>query len=73
MLSHCVKCKNNTVNKSPKVSMTSNVKMMLLAKCAGCNSKYSRVIKEQEASKLLSKLEIRTPLSKISLLGDILT
>ena len=29
-------------------------------------------IKEQEASELLSNLELKTPLSKIPLLGDIL-
>ena len=45
---------------------------MLLSKCAVCGSKISRVIKEQEANRLLSSLGLRTPLSKIPLLGDIL-
>ena len=35
-------------------------------------SKESRDIKEQEASGLLSSLGIKTPLSKIPLLGNIL-
>ena len=36
------------------------------------NNKKSRFIKEQEANGLLSELGIRTPLSKIPLMGDIL-
>ena len=42
---------------------------MLLAKCAVCNSKKSKFIKEQETSGLLSSLGINTPLNKILLLG----
>ena len=45
---------------------------MILSKCAICNSKKSRFIKNQEAKGLLSKLGIKTPLSKILILGDIL-
>ena len=33
---------------------------MLLSKCAGCHSKKSKFIKEQEARRLLSSLGIRT-------------
>ena len=42
---------------------------MMLSKCAICNNKKSRFIKEQEAKGLLSNLGIRTPLSKIPLLN----
>ena len=45
---------------------------MILSKCAICNSKKSRFIKRQEAKGLLSKLGIKTRLSKIPILGDIL-
>ena len=45
---------------------------MLLSKCAICDSKKSRFIKNQEAKGLLSNLGIRTPLSKVPILGDIL-
>ena len=45
---------------------------MILSKCAICGSKISKFIKHQEAKKLLSKLGIKTPLSKIPILGDIL-
>ena len=45
---------------------------MLLSKSAICNSKKSRFIKNQDAKGLLRNLGIRTPLSKVSILGDIL-
>ena len=37
-----------------------------------CCSKKSKFIKKQEAKGLLSNLGIRTPLSKIPILGDVL-
>ena len=45
---------------------------MLLSKCAVCESKKLKFIKDQEASGFLSSLGIKTPLSKISLLGPLL-
>ena len=45
---------------------------MVLSKCAVCGSKKSRFIKNQEAKELLSNLGVRTPLSKVPKLGDIL-
>ena len=45
---------------------------MLLSKCATCGSKKSRFMKEQEAKGILSSLGLKTTLSKIPLLGDIL-
>ena len=44
----------------------------MLSKCTVCGSKKSKFIKEQQAKGLLSNLGIRTPLNKITLLGDIL-
>ena len=72
MESYCLKCKKYTKNINPQVFSTSNGKMMILSKCAICGSKKSRLIKKQEAKGLLSKLGIKTPLSKVPLLGDIL-
>ena len=66
------KCKKNTESINPKVSKTSNGKTIILSRCAVCNSKKSKSIKEQQAEGLLSNLGIRTPLNKIPLLGDIL-
>ena len=45
---------------------------MILSKCAIWGSKKTKFIKKQEASGLLSKLGIKTALSKIPLLGDAL-
>ena len=45
---------------------------MLLSKCAVCGSKKLKFIKEQEASRLLSSLGIKTPLSEIPLVGPLL-
>ena len=47
-------------------------RIMLLSKCAVYDSKKSKFIKQQEASGLLSSLGIKTPLSKIPLLGPVL-
>ena len=72
MLSYCLKCKKNTESINPKGSKTSNGKTMVLSKCVICGSKESNFIKVQQPKGLLSNLGIRTPLSKIPLLGDIL-
>ena len=45
---------------------------MILSKSAKCGSKKSIFTKNQEAKGLLSNLSIRTPLSKVPVLGDIL-
>ena len=45
---------------------------MILSKCAICGSKKSRFIKNQEAKGLLSNLGLKTPLSKVPVLGNIL-
>ena len=62
----------NTESIDQKVSATSNGKTMTLSKCAICGSKKSKFIEKQEAKGLLSNLGIRTPLSKIPLLGKVL-
>ena len=72
MKSYCLKCRKNTEKINPKVSKTSNGKTMVLSKCAICDSKKSRFIKNQAAKGLLSNICDRTPLSKAPILGDIL-
>ena len=59
----------NTECKNPKVVKTKNRGIMLLSKCALCDSKKSKFIKEEEASGLLSSLGIKTLLGKIPLVG----
>ena len=72
MKSYYLKCKKDTENINPRVSNTSNGKTVLLLKCAKCGSKKSRFIKNYKAKGLLSNLGIRTPLSKVPILDDIL-
>ena len=71
MKSYCLKCRKDTENINPRVSNTSDGRTMILSKYAICGSKKSR-FKNQEAKGRLSNLGIRTPLSKVPLLGDIL-
>ena len=70
MLSYCLKCRKNTENKNPKV--VKNGDIVLLTNCLGWNSKNSKVIKDQEASGLLSSLGIKILLSKTPLVGPFL-
>ena len=72
MLPYCLKCKKNTESINPSVSATSNGRTMILSKCAICGSTKSNFIKNQKAKGLLSSLGIRTALSKIPLLDDVL-
>ena len=69
---YCLKCSKHTETKNTKVVRTRNGKIMLLSKYAVCDSRKSKFIKEQEASWLLSSLEIKTSLSKIYLVGALL-
>ena len=71
MESYCMKCKKYRKNINSRVLGTSNGKAMILSKCTRCGSKKSRFSKNQEAKGLLSNLGLRTPLSKIPVLGDI--
>ena len=72
MESYCLKCKKYTKNINPQVSSTSNGKLMIISKCAICGSRKSKFIKKQDAKGLLSNLSIKTSLSKMPVLGDIL-
>ena len=73
MLSYyCLKCRKNVESKNPKVAKTKNGRIMLLSKCAVCDSKKSKFIKEQGASGLLSSFGIKIPLTKIALVGPLL-
>ena len=72
MKSYCLKSRKDTENINPRVSNASNGRKTILSKCAICGSKRSRFIKNQEATGLLRNLGIRTPLSKVPILSDIL-
>ena len=64
MKTYCGSCKKNTANKNFSARTKQN-RLMLVSNCAICGKKKLRLIKNQEASRLLNKLGIRTPLSNI--------
>ena len=68
MKSCCLKCRKYTESINPQVSSARNCKMMILSKCTICNIRKSKFINKQEAKGLLSKLGVKTPLSKIPIL-----
>ena len=72
MKSYCLKYRKDTENINPRVSKTNNGRKMVLSKCAICSSKKSRFIENHKAKGLLNNLGIRTQLSKISILDDLL-
>ena len=72
MLSYCLKCRKNTESKSPKVVKTKTRRIMLLSKCEVHDSKKLKFIKEQEASRLLSSLGIKTPSTSLSMSSFVL-
>ena len=67
-----MKRRKNTESKNPKAIITKPRRIMLLSKCAVCDSKKSKFIKQQEVSGLSSSLGIKAPLTKIPLLGPLL-
>ena len=67
-----MKCKKDNEYINGGVSNTSKGKTMLLSKYTKCRNKKSRFIENQEVKGLLINLGIRTPLSKVPLLSEIL-
>ena len=67
-----VSCKKNIANKNSILKKTKQNSLILVSNCVICSKKKYRSIKNQETSGLLSKLEIRTSLSNVPLIGDIL-
>ena len=72
MKPYCLKCRTDTENINPKVSNTSNSKTIKLSNGAICDGKKSRFFKHKETQGLLSKLGVKTPVSKAPLLGNFL-
>ena len=69
MLLYCLKCLKNAESKNPKVARTKSGR---ISKCAMCDSKKSKFIKDQEASGLLISLGTKISLSKVPLVGPLL-
>ena len=66
MKSYCLKCRKDTEHINPRVSNTSNDRTMIR------NEQKSRFIKDQKAKGLLSNFSVRTPISKVPILDNIL-
>ena len=72
MLSYCLKCRKNKQSKNPEVMKTENGRIMLLWKCAVCDSKKSKFIKVEEPTGLSNSLGKKAPLRKIPLIDPLL-
>ena len=72
MKSYCLKWGKDTENINSRISNTTYGKTMSLWKCAVSESKKSIFIKKQEVQAILSNFGLKTPLSKVPLLGDVL-
>ena len=68
VMDHYLKCRKNTESKNAKITTTKNGRIILLSKCALCDSKKSKYIKQQEASGFLSSLGIKAPWLKFAVL-----
>ena len=66
---YCLKCRKDTENINPRVLNTINGRKTILSNCAIYGIKKSRFIKYQEEKGLLSNIGVRTPLSKVPILG----
>ena len=73
MDSYCVKCKKRTAYiGKPKLIRTKNNRYILKGQCSICKTNKTRFVSKKEGNGLLSMLGIKTPLSKIPILGDII-
>ena len=71
-MSYCFKCRKNKESKNSKAVGTKSGRIMLLSKCAMCDSKRMKFIKKEETSISLSSLGIKAPLNKIPFLSPLL-
>ena len=67
MKSYCLKCRKDTKNIKPKISNTSNGQYVVVK-----NQDLLKSKKQKEYQGIRTNLGIRTPLSKLLLLGDFL-
>ena len=70
MLSHCLKCRNDTESKNLEVVKTKNGRIMLLSKFSLCNSKKIDI--SNRTRSLLYRLRLKIPLGKVSFLDLLL-
>ena len=66
---YCLVCRKYTKNNNPQIVRNRQNRLMIQSNCATSGSKKSRFIKKLQAMGILSNLDIKTALSKISLLN----
>ena len=71
METYCVSCNKNIANKNSRVRRTKKNRLMLISNRVACDKKKLSFMKNQEASRLSSKLAIKTSLSHIPLIRNI--
>ena len=59
MLSYCLKYRENTESKNPKVARTKNGRIMHLSNCVVSDIKKSKFIRQQEARGLWSSVGVK--------------
>ena len=77
---YCLKCKSQTDTVKPDVKQmqyktkTGKLvkRLVLKGNCSVCGTKKNKFVPTQEANGLLSMLGIKTPFSKIPIIGPIL-
>ena len=52
---YCLKCRKNTESIYPRVSKTSNVRAMVLSKCAICGSKKIKVCQKCRSKRAIQQ------------------
>ena len=70
--SYCVKDKRVTGSTGSTLSRTRNGRYIVKSRCVNCGITKTRFVSRQEGEGLLSMLGIKTPLSKIPIIGSIL-
>ena len=71
MKTYCLKYGKNTESLSSKIFKKKNGRLIMQSKYADCGINKSRFVKEQEVKGLLSSLDLKTRLSKITSFSDI--
>ena len=64
-LSYYLKYRKIVESKNPDILRTKKGRIMLLSKCAECNGKKPKFLKEQDTKGLLSSIGMKTLLSQI--------
>ena len=65
METHCLSCRKYTINNNSMNGISKHNRLVLISNCTICGKKKSNIVKNQEASVLLSNSKTKDPLRKI--------